>query len=56
MNPNDGSRIWSEEIFGPVLSIKTFKTEEEAIEMANATTYGLACEWTNPGESKNAAY
>ena len=43
MNPKDGSKIWSEEIFGPVLSIKTFRTEEEAIEMANATTYGLAC-------------
>jgi aldehyde dehydrogenase (NAD+) len=42
MNPKQGSRIWSEEIFGPVLRIKTFKTEEEAIELANDTTYGLA--------------
>ncbi|KIX06828.1 uncharacterized protein Z518_04804 [Rhinocladiella mackenziei CBS 650.93] len=41
-NPNEGSRIWTEEIFGPVMSIKTFKTEEEAIELANATAYGLA--------------
>ncbi|MNP37463.1 3-succinoylsemialdehyde-pyridine dehydrogenase [compost metagenome] len=33
--------IAKEEIFGPVLSILTFKTEEEAIEMANNTDYGL---------------
>ncbi|ANE48176.1 aldehyde dehydrogenase [Paenibacillus swuensis] len=31
-----------EEIFGPVLSILTFKTEEEAIEIANNTIYGLS--------------
>lgn len=43
VNPKADSRIWSEEIFGPVLSIKTFKTEEEAIELANDSTYGLAC-------------
>ncbi len=42
LNPKQGSRIWNEEIFGPVMSIKTFKTEEEAIELANDTTYGLA--------------
>lgn len=43
VDPKPGSRIWTEEIFGPVMSIKTFKTEEEAIELANETTYGLAC-------------
>ncbi|KAG8624750.1 hypothetical protein KVT40_007817 [Elsinoe batatas] len=42
VNPEKDSRIWSEEIFGPVLTIKTFKTEEESIELANDTTYGLA--------------
>lgn len=42
LNPDSKARIWLQEIFGPVLSIKTFKTEEEAIEMANDTTYGLA--------------
>jgi len=42
VNPKEGSRIWTEEIFGPVMSIKTFKTEEEAIELANDTSYGLA--------------
>ncbi|MGI6211845.1 MAG: aldehyde dehydrogenase [Anaerovoracaceae bacterium] len=33
--------IWREEIFGPVLSIMPFETEEEAIEIANDTEYGL---------------
>ncbi|KAG7091595.1 hypothetical protein E1B28_010616 [Marasmius oreades] len=36
-------KIIKEEIFGPVASIIKFKTEEEVIEMANNTTYGLAC-------------
>jgi betaine-aldehyde dehydrogenase len=35
-------KIVQEEIFGPVLVIQTFKTEEEAIELANGTPYGLA--------------
>lgn len=34
--------IVREEIFGPVVTIQTFKTEEEAIEKANDTIYGLA--------------
>lgn len=39
--------ICREEIFGPVLSIITFKTEEEAIGIANDTEYGLAAGvWT----------
>jgi len=33
--------IWKEEIFGPVLSVMTFKTEEEAIYLANNTIFGL---------------
>lgn len=37
-----GASIAQEEIFGPVLSIMTFSTEEEAIELANSTCYGLA--------------
>lgn len=35
-------RIWREEIFGPVLSVATFETEEEAIAAANESDYGLA--------------
>ncbi|CAI9112536.1 OLC1v1012997C2 [Oldenlandia corymbosa var. corymbosa] len=34
-------QIWREEVFGPVLCVKTFLTEEEAIELANDTHYGL---------------
>ena len=34
--------IVREEIFGPVVTIQTFKTEEEAIALANDTIYGLA--------------
>jgi succinate-semialdehyde dehydrogenase/glutarate-semialdehyde dehydrogenase len=34
-------RVWQEEVFGPVLPIMTFKTEQEAIHLANDTTYGL---------------
>ena len=36
------SRIWKEEIFGPVLSIREFLTEDEAVAIANDTEYGLA--------------
>jgi aminomuconate-semialdehyde/2-hydroxymuconate-6-semialdehyde dehydrogenase len=36
-----------EEIFGPVVTLQTFKTEEEALQLANATHYGLAATiWT----------
>ena len=37
-----GMSIWTEEIFGPVLSVMTFRTEEEAVRLANDTPYGLA--------------
>ncbi len=40
-------RIFQEEIFGPVLAVTTFKTEEEALAIANDTLYGLgAGVWT----------
>lgn len=34
-------RVWHEEVFGPVLPIVTFKTDEEAVRLANDTCYGL---------------
>src|SRR4030042_1052716 len=34
-------RVWKEEVFGPVLPIITFTSEEEAISLANDTLYGL---------------
>jgi succinate-semialdehyde dehydrogenase/glutarate-semialdehyde dehydrogenase len=40
-NVPDEAKMLSEEIFGPVASIQTFKTEDEAINRANDTEYGL---------------
>jgi acyl-CoA reductase-like NAD-dependent aldehyde dehydrogenase len=34
-------KVWTEEVFGPVLPIITFETEEEAVKLANDTIYGL---------------
>ncbi len=43
-------RIFQEEIFGPVLSVATFDSDEEALEIANDTLYGLgAGVWTRDG-------
>ena len=36
------SRLWREEIFGPVLCVRSFETEAEAIELANDSDFGLA--------------
>ncbi|WP_040263636.1 aldehyde dehydrogenase [Pseudomonas massiliensis] len=40
VQPKD--RLFQEEIFGPVLSVTTFQTIEQALELANDTVYGLA--------------
>jgi 5-carboxymethyl-2-hydroxymuconic-semialdehyde dehydrogenase len=37
-----GSEILTEEVFGPVLTIQTFSSEEQAVGMANSTRFGLA--------------
>jgi len=43
-------RVAQEEIFGPVLSVMTFRTPEEAVERANNTPYGLSAGvWTDKG-------
>ncbi|MFN8052336.1 MAG: aldehyde dehydrogenase family protein [Acidimicrobiales bacterium] len=44
------SRVATEEIFGPVLAVMTFRTPDEAVAKANATPYGLAAGvWTENG-------
>ncbi len=40
-NITQGAKIFREEIFGPVLPIITFETEDEAVALANGTEYGL---------------
>jgi aldehyde dehydrogenase (NAD+) len=52
-NVHQSHRVAREEIFGPVLSILTFRTPDEAVEKANNTPYGLSAGiWTEKG-SKN---
>jgi aldehyde dehydrogenase (NAD+) len=49
-NVAQSSRIAQEEIFGPVLSVLTFRTPDEAVEKANNTPYGLSAGvWTEKG-------
>ncbi|HEX3780393.1 MAG TPA: aldehyde dehydrogenase family protein, partial [Pseudonocardiaceae bacterium] len=47
---SQANRIAREEIFGPVLSVLTFRTPDEAVEKANNTPYGLSAGvWTDKG-------
>jgi aldehyde dehydrogenase len=50
MEGRNSMRIFQEEIFGPVLSVTTFSSDEEALAIANDTLYGLgAGVWTRDG-------
>ena len=50
LNASQSHRIVQEEIFGPVLTIQTFRTVEEVIEKANNIPYGLSAGvWTDKG-------
>ena len=42
VNCTDSMRVVKEEIFGPVMSLLTFKSEEEVIARANESEFGLA--------------
>ncbi|MFE3761296.1 aldehyde dehydrogenase family protein [Streptomyces sp. NPDC059104] len=52
-----GMRVVREEVFGPVLTVETFRTEAEAVALANDTEYGLAgAVWTSdPGRGRRVA-
>ena len=56
-NVNNTMRIAREEIFGPVLSVLTYQNEEEAIAIANDTTYGLSAyiSSSNPERARRVA-
>lgn len=41
VNIKPSMRVWREEVFGPILPMMTFKTEAEAVKMANETEFGL---------------
>jgi aldehyde dehydrogenase (NAD+) len=51
-NVNNEMKIAQEEIFGPVLSIIPYKTEAEAVEIANDSPYGLAAYVSSADESR----
>ncbi len=46
------SALWREEIFGPVLCVRTFATEADAIELANDSDYGLAATIVSGNEAR----
>lgn len=52
VNVNNNMRIAREEIFGPVLSIITYKNDEEAIAIANDTDYGLQAYVSSADEAR----
>lgn len=50
LNLPDDTRMTQEEVFGPVLSVSTWRTEDEVVERANASKYGLAAFiWSKAG-------
>ena len=51
-NTTKEMRIFSEEIFGPAMSLNTFETVQEAIDMANDTEFGLAASVYGSSESE----
>jgi acyl-CoA reductase-like NAD-dependent aldehyde dehydrogenase len=48
VDPDPGSSVVREEVFGPVLTVNSFRTEDDAVQQANGTNYDLAAGiWTN---------
>jgi betaine-aldehyde dehydrogenase len=48
------SALWREEVFGPVLAVRTFTSEQEAIELANDSDYGLVATVVTADEARAA--
>lgn len=48
LNVPSTSQAYTEEIFGPVMIVNTFKNEEEALSEANMTEFGLFCKLPGP--------
>ncbi|MFD8564471.1 aldehyde dehydrogenase family protein [Streptosporangium canum] len=48
------SEIVNEEVFGPVLTLQTFRTEEQAVRMANSTRFGLSATLVTGSEERAA--
>jgi len=46
--------VWREEIFGPVLAVMTFRTEAEALSLANDSPFGLAAAVRLPSPPSSA--
>jgi len=55
-NVHPGSALGQEEIFGPVLSIITYETEAEAVEIANGTIFGLSGGVWTADENRGRAF
>ncbi|NDJ85121.1 MAG: NAD-dependent succinate-semialdehyde dehydrogenase [Chloroflexi bacterium] len=56
-NTKPEHRLYTEEIFGPIMPVMTFSSIEEALQQANATEYGLAAYvWTNDLNTAIKAY
>jgi aminomuconate-semialdehyde/2-hydroxymuconate-6-semialdehyde dehydrogenase len=51
LEPELASPLMQEEIFGPVVTIQSFNSDDEALKLANSTRYGLAASlWTTDAE------
>lgn len=48
------SRLWREEIFGPVLCVRSFSDEDDAVRQANESDYGLAATIVGRDQQRNA--
>ena len=53
---DDSMEIWTAEIFGPVVALRSFQDDEEALDLANDTEYGLAAYVFTEGQRRSWFY